>query len=145
MSLSKYHSDEFFDQFPSLFHHLWNNGGMNYSNMRLGTQLPAVNVEESEKSFRISMAAPGMKKDDFKIAIHKGVLSISSEKEEERKEDNKHYKRREFCYTKFQRSFTLPETIEQDKVKASYKDGLLIVEIPKNPVKIDHTKQIEVQ
>lgn len=98
--------------------------------------LPAVNVKESEEKFTLEMAAPGLSKDKFKIEIKDNLLSISSEQKEEKKEEEKNYTRREFRYESFMRSFTLPENTDTDKIKAEYKDGLLIIDIPKKEKQI---------
>lgn len=92
---------------------------------------PAVNVTEDDKKYEIDVAAPGLNKEDFNIDVTDGVLSITAEKEEQDKKEEENYIRREFGYTKFQRSFDLPENIKEDKINASYKDGVLKVELPK--------------
>ena len=98
------------------------------------TTLPAVNIKETENRYEVEMAAPGMKKEDFKIELDNNVLTISSEKTEESREDNgkDRYSRREFSYQSFQRSFSLPkEVVDEDKIEAHYKDGMLQLSIPK--------------
>ncbi len=98
------------------------------------SNLPAVNVKENDDEFRIEVAAPGMKKEDFNVKLENDRLTISSEKEEKKEEKDKdeEYTRREFSYTSFQRSFTVPEKLVQtEKIKASYKDGILNVVLPK--------------
>lgn len=100
----------------------------------MGSTLPSVNVRENENGFEIELAAPGMKKDDFKIELDKHVLTISSEmkKEHEEKDKEGNYTRREFNYTSFSRSFALPsEVVESDKIEASYKEGILHINVPK--------------
>ena len=106
-------------------------GSSNYSNT--DTTLPAVNVKESDESFEIEVAAPGMNKEDFTVNLENNVLTISSEKREEKKhEENGRYTRREFSYQSFQRSFTIPENlVEGDKISARYCDGLLCINLPK--------------
>lgn len=97
-----------------------------------GQSLPAVNIKENKDSFQVEMAAPGMKKSDFKIQIDGSALIISSEKkhEDEQKKDN--YSRREFSYQSFYRTFHLPkEIVDSDKINAKYEDGILKLEIPK--------------
>jgi HSP20 family protein len=108
----------------------WNNS--NFSNT--GTTLPAVNIKENEDSFTVEVAAPGMKKDDFTVEIDNNLLTISSEKQEENVEkDGERYTKREFSYQSFQRSFTLPQgMVNEDKIEAKYKDGVLHLMIPKN-------------
>lgn len=97
------------------------------------SRLPSANVTENDDNFVIELAAPGMKKNDFKVDIEQGQLCISSEKEEEIEEKEKHYTRREFNYTSFSRTFTLPESVDPDKIKAKYTDGILRLELPKKP------------
>lgn len=106
-------------------------GSSNFSTT--DTTLPAVNVKESDESFEIEVAAPGMNKEDFKVNLENNVLSISSEKREERKDEEKgRYTRREFSYQSFQRSFTIPENlVEGDKIAAKYCDGVLCIHLPK--------------
>ncbi|MCM4168761.1 Spore protein SP21 [Arenibacter antarcticus] len=93
--------------------------------------VPAVNVKESDSDFELEMAIPGRKKEDFKVEIDKEVLTISSEiqKDENKSEDN--YTRREFSFSSFKRVFTLPETVDIDKIDASYTDGILKFVLPK--------------
>ncbi len=127
--------------FPA-FSRLWDdddflNRGMinwdtNFSNS--DATLPAVNIKETENSYEVEMAAPGLKKDDFKIELDNNVLTISSEKSEETQEGNgnEKYSRREFSYQSFQRSFTLPkEVVDEDKIEAHYREGVLQLRIPK--------------
>ncbi|MEJ5303042.1 MAG: Hsp20/alpha crystallin family protein [Bacteroidales bacterium] len=97
----------------------------------VGYDLPAVNIVETGTSFEIEVAAPGFTKDDFKVDVHNNVLTISSQKEEKKEEEGKNYRRREFAYASFERSFTLPDIVDADKITASHKDGILKVIIPK--------------
>lgn len=96
-----------------------------------GNSLPAINIKENEGDFQLEVAAPGMKKEDFKIELENNVLGISSEIQEENVEENERYTRREFQYSSFNRSFTLPENVDAEKIVANYKDGVLNIEIPK--------------
>ncbi len=93
--------------------------------------IPAANITENEKSFDIEIAAPGLKKEDFKINLENNVLTVSTEKEAEKKEETKNYTRKEFVYGSFCRSFTMPKTVETDQIKASYENGILKLELPK--------------
>lgn len=95
------------------------------------TTLPKVNIMEDDNEFRVEMAAPGMKKSDFSIELDHNLLTISSEKKEENTNGEGRYSRREFAYHSFQRSFTLPDSANGEKIKASYKDGILEIGIPK--------------
>lgn len=99
----------------------------------IGSNLPSVNLKETDTEFEVDLAAPGMKKEDFKIEIDNNMLMISSEKKEEKEEKRKkdNYVRKEFNYESFFRSFYLPEYVDENKIKASYKDGILHVTIAK--------------
>lgn len=99
----------------------------------IGSNLPSVNLKETDNKLEVELAAPGMKKEDFKVEIDNNMLMISSEKREEKKEERKkdNYLRKEFNYQSFYRSFYLPEYIDESKVEARYKDGILHVEIAK--------------
>ena len=128
------------DLFPA-FSRLWddddffNRGMINWGTSNFSdTTLPAVNIKEKETSYEVEMAAPCMNKEDFKIELYNNVLTISSEKSEDYQDDNEkeRYSRREFSYQSFQRSFTLPkEVVDEDKIEARYKDGVLQLTIPK--------------
>lgn len=121
--------------FPSFFDRFWNNDLMDWNLTNFSgtnTSLPAVNVKESTDDYCIEVAAPGMKKDDFKVSLHNNVLTVSSEKKDEKEEKNENYTRKEFSYQSFQRSFTVSETsVESEKIEANYKDGILTIKLPK--------------
>ena len=113
---------------------------------RPGISTPAVNVKETDDEFMIEVAAPGLDKKDFKVDVDNNVLSISSEKEfkDEEKQDSR-YMRREFGYASFSRSFSLPEAVDAEKIKAKHKDGILMITIPKKEeAKRKPPKQIEI-
>lgn len=95
--------------------------------------LPAVNIKEREKDYMIEIAAPGFKKDDFEIELDNNVLIVSSNKKEEKVEDKHNYTKREFNYSEFKRTFTLPETVDMQDIKAEYKEGILELMIAKKP------------
>jgi HSP20 family protein len=100
----------------------------------IGVNLPSVNLKETDTKLEIELAAPGLKKEDFKIEVDNNMLIISAEKEE-KKESNKKddYVRKEFNYQSFYRSFNLPDYADENKIEASYKDGILNVIIAKKP------------
>ena len=106
--------------------------------------IPAVNIKEENDKFVLEMAAPGMKKDDFQINLDNYQLTISSEKSEKNEEKKDNYTRREFMYSTFSRSFTLPKTIDVDKIKADYKNGILTLTLPKKEEEAKLTKQIKI-
>jgi HSP20 family protein len=103
------------------------NGG-SFPNM---LTVPAVNIVERPDHFEISLAAPGMKKDDFEIDVEGNLLTISAESEQKKEEKDERRTRQEFNYTSFSRSFTLPEGVMKDKIDASYESGLLRLNLPK--------------
>jgi HSP20 family protein len=96
--------------------------------------VPAVNVNERDKEFEIEVAAPGMKKSDFKITTENGMLTVSSEQQESKEEKEKDFIRREFNFSSFMRSFNLPENCIEEKIAANYADGVLKITIPKKVV-----------
>ncbi len=102
------------------------------SNFFSGTNgtVAAVNIIEAPDHYRIEMAAPGLKKNDFELKMDNGVLTISVNKEWKQEEGHE-YRRREFAYYNFERSFMLPDTVDTDKIKATYKNGILTVTLPK--------------
>lgn len=100
-------------------------------NFNSGISLPRVNIRETADEYFVEMAVPGMKKSDFKIELDNQVLLISTETQEENEEKGDNYTRREFGYSSFRRSFNLPETIDDGKIKANYTDGILSVHLPK--------------
>lgn len=102
--------------------------------------LPEVNIRDEEDSFELEMSAPGFKKSDFKITSEDGLLTISAETSSEHKQEKKNYTRKEFSSASFSRSFSLPDNIEEDHVKASYQDGLLKLSLKKS-FKSPHSKK----
>lgn len=123
-----------FPQLPSLFEDAWSNFmRWPFANGGDSETLPAVNIRETEKSYEISVAAPGMKKEDFNIQVDHNRLTISAARKEE-KEDKKDgtYLRKEYSYQSFTRSFSLSERqVEKEKIQAKYVDGVLHLTIPK--------------
>ena len=113
-----------------------------------GNTLPSVNVKENNQNFDIELAVPGMKKDDFKINLDRNILNISSEAktENEQKDENGKYTRREFNYSSFSRSFTLPsQMVDAEKIEANYTDGILKIMIPKKVKEEATVKTIEIK
>ena len=93
---------------------------------------PAANIIDNEKDFTIELAVPGMKKDEFSINLDKDVLTIAMERKDEEVKEEKNFTRREFRYDGFSRSFSLPEIVDQENIKADYKNGVLSVVLPKS-------------
>jgi len=107
---------------------------------------PAVNVSEDEKGYTIQVAVPGIAKDDFNLEIESDVLTISTEQKENKDEQKQNFLRREFNYQSFKRSFQLPETIDQEQIKANCDAGILTLSLPKMEEEIQKApRQIEVK
>lgn len=113
-----------------------NNGGSLWGNM---LTIPAVNIVEEKDDFRISLAVPGMKKSDFRIDVEGDMLTISAETKEEKEEKEKKFTRKEFNYTSFSRTFTIPDGTKADKIDARYEEGVLKLLIPKT----EETRKLE--
>ena len=116
---------------PTFFDSLFGKDFFDYNFNNSVASLPAANIKETKDAFSLQLAAPGMKKSDFKVEVNNNVLTISSEKESTSDEQNEGYSRKEFSYHTFTRSFNLPQTVNKDLITASYNDGLLVLNIPK--------------
>lgn len=116
---------------PSIFNDFFDNDWMAKAN----ATAPAINVIESDKDYKVEVAAPGMTRDDFNIHLSEdNELVITMEKKNETKEENKEnkkYLRREFSYSKFQQSLVLPDDVEKDKIGAAVNNGVLTIDLPK--------------
>lgn len=121
------------DLFPTMFREFLDRDLSDMANMGFdNSTMPAVNIKEGKDDFVVEVAAPGMKKDDFKIELDNNVLVISSEKEDRKEEKEEgQFTRQEFSYQSFKRTFTLPNTIDEKDIKASYKEGILNIVLPK--------------
>ena len=124
-------------QLPLLFDDFFNRdifdwGMSNFSDT--DTTIPRANIKETKDHFEVEVAAPGMNKNDFKIELNGNMLTISSEKADQREQndEDQKYSRREFSYQSFQRTFNLPkEVVDVDKIEAKYENGLLHLVVPK--------------
>ncbi len=106
---------------------------------------PAANIIESTDSFQLEIAAPGMKKEDFRINLENNILTISAELEDQKREEGKNYTRKEFYYGSFSRAFTMPKTIDLEKIRADYDNGILKVALPKrDDARIEVKKEIPI-
>ena len=125
MRIVKYNNN---NVFPSLMSEFFNDDlRMNFFNRR--HSVPSVNSVENNDSFEIDLAVPGMKKDDFTIELNDKILVISSDNSDY--DQNERTRLNEFNYSSFQRSFRVPESVELDKIKANYKNGILKIKLPK--------------
>lgn len=132
----------FFDDFFRPWNDWFDNGGLLSRNLNV----PAVNITEEKDSYLVSLAVPGLKKDDFKIDVDGKMITISSEKEETKEEKDKKFTRREYNYSSFSRSFTLPDEVNQEKIEAKYEEGVLKITLPrKENSKLSTAKHIAVK
>ena len=114
---------------------------------RANSTAPAVNVKEDEKAYTMELAAPGIKKEYCRVAINdEGNLTIAIENKQEHKNEDKHhhYLRREFSYSNYEQSYTLPDDVVKDQISAKVEDGILTITMPKTEPKQKVTKAIEV-
>lgn len=118
---------------PNLVEEFFNNDVLfpRFFDNEVRKSLPAVNIVESKDDYKIEVAAPGLNKEDFKIDLENNVLTVSSEREEKKEANEEKVMRKEFSNYSFTRSFTLPMTVNADKIEASHKDGILYITIPK--------------
>ena len=122
------------ESFPSLFDEFfkpWEERFVNGGLWGKPITIPSVNIIESKDDYKISVAAPGLKKSDFHIDVDGNLLTVSCEKEENKEEKDKRHTRREYNYSSFSRTFTLPEEVFRDKIEATYEDGVLKLMLPK--------------
>ena len=112
---------------------------------RLVSRVPAVNISESENNYHVELAAPGLKKEDFKLNLERNQLSISVEQSANHEDNQKNYNKREYSYSSFVRSFTLPESADHAQIEASYTDGILKIDIAKREEAKAVRRQIEIK
>jgi HSP20 family protein len=134
--------------FPSVFDNFFENRmltpsmyGFNSDMWDNGISSPPANISETKDEFRIDLSAPGLTREDLKVDVDNGILSISCEKEEETNDEKDEYKRREFSYSSFTRSFQLPENAMEEKIVAKYENGMLKISIPKKEKNISASKK----
>ena len=124
--------------FTSLIDDLFHNQDWNHTS----TNIPATNIVEADDHFDIQLAVPGKKKSDFIIEFEESILTISSETETKYTEKEGTFTRKEFGCNSFKRSFSVPETVSADKISASYKDGILMVSLPKKTESLPQPKKL---
>ena len=105
---------------------------------------PMVNIKETKDGYHLEVAAPGLSKENFSITMEKDLLTISAEKQTEQKQEGEKFTRKEFNFSSFKRSFTLPETIDSNNIKAAYENGILKVELFKKAEVKTEAKKIEI-
>jgi len=136
MRIVKYNNN---NVFPSLINEFFNDDfGMNFLNR--SHSVPSVNSLENNDSFEIDLAVPGMKKEDFTIELNDKVLVISSETSNNMENDK--MRLNEFNFSSFQRSFRIPDSVDHDKIKANYKNGILKIKLPKRKESISKPNRV---
>lgn len=128
----------FNDVFESIFNDT-------FFNDRMVTRVPAVNISETENSYHVELAAPGLKKDDFKLNLEGNQLTISVEQSTDHEDNRKNYSKREYSYSSFVRSFTLPESADDSNIDANYTNGVLRIDIAKREEAKTIRRQIEIK
>jgi HSP20 family protein len=113
-------------------------GGMQQTNL----SVPPVNIRETDMTFEVELSAPGKAKEDFNIELDNDMLTISSEQKSENTSEDGKFTRREFSHSSFRRSFTLPETVKEDEIKASYENGILKITLPKREEALPKPKRM---
>ena len=106
--------------------------------------VPAVNLSEDATHYHVDLSAPGFDKDDFKIELNEGILSISGKHQAEKEVKDKTFSRKEFSYGSFQRSFSLPEKVNEEAIDAKYENGILKVSLSKKEESKRAVKEIKV-
>jgi len=118
----------------------WGNGSDNGKEW-----IPAANIKEGEKEYAVELSVPGYTKKNIHVEVDSNrVLRVTGEREEESKEETEDYTRKEFSYGSFTRSFQLPETVDQDKIGANCKDGVLTLGLPKKKTALKSEKVKEI-
>ncbi len=133
MSLIKW-NPEFgvFPTIPTWMDDFFAGNGDGFNPAIKGVSIPAVNVVEGKNAFKLEVGAPGFKKEDFKIEVDNGCLTISGETKSEKEDKEDKVTRREFSFNSFSRSFTMPENVKSDDISAKYQDGILLLTLPKS-------------
>jgi HSP20 family protein len=126
--------------FNDVFESIFNDS---FFNDRMVARVPAVNISESTDHYHIELAAPGLKKQDFKISVDDNKLNISAEQQVEN--NDRKYNKREYSYNSFVRSFTLPELADQGNIEATYTDGILKINVAKKEEAKTVSRQIELK
>lgn len=141
MSLIRFNSSAL----PSLVETFFNHEALDSLHPFQNQFLPSVNIFEKEEGYEIDVAAPGLKKENFQINLNQSNLSIAYSEEEKKEESNGKFTRREFRSGSFKRNFTIPQTIDNERINASYTDGILKIFLPKREeAKVKPERLIEI-
>lgn len=142
MTLVKFNNRPLPRSFDSVFNDLFTGfaGGFGEA-----LQTVPVNVHETKDAYHLELSAPGLNKEDFKINLEKGLLTISYEKKEENKSEDYKTLRREFSYRSFKRTFTVQDDVNAENIQAKYENGILRLQLPKNEPAQTGNRQINIQ
>jgi len=110
----------FENDFPGFLHNEWNK-----------LVRPSVNIKDTKEAYKIEVAVPGYSKENFNLKVEDNILTISAETKEDKLEEGEKFTRKEFSYTSFKRSFTLPKTVVAENISAAYENGILNITLPK--------------
>lgn len=132
--------------FPSLMEEFFRPDWLSNTQQFSQVMVPPVNIRETETAFEVELSAPARKKEDFTIDVDNDMLTIASEYKSEHTTEQGRYTRREFSHGSFRRSFTLPETVNEEAISASYENGILRISLPKKEEALPKPKRaIEIQ
>ena len=146
MTLVKFNSDNrkkegSMPAFNNVFDSIFNDSFFTDRSM---SRVPAANISESQDHFHVELAAPGLKKENFKLKLDRDVLSVSVEQAHQDTQEERNYGRREFSYNSFVRAFTLPDSANRESISAKYEDGVLCIDIAKREEAKMVSRQIEI-
>ena len=127
---------------PSLIDEMFSNDYLGGTEQIRKSFVPAVNVSEKDDTFLLEMSIPGFKKEDISIEVDKDLLTISSYVETSNEEATEQFTRKEFSKQSFRRAFNLPETVNQDKIDATYENGILTIALPKKDEALPQPKRL---
>ncbi|SHM97579.1 Hsp20/alpha crystallin family protein [Mucilaginibacter sp. OK098] len=128
--------------FDDIFESIFND---TFLSDRMVSRVPAVNISETDGHYHIELAAPGLRKEDFKVDLDRDILTISAEKQTEQTENDKKYNKREYSYSSFVRSFTLPDSVDDANIEAEYTDGVLRINVAKKEEVRTASRHIEIK
>lgn len=145
MNITKWNDfDDNFSSLPTIFEDFFGRNNL-LKGLSAGLNIPAVNIKEEDDKFLVTLAVPGLKKEDCTIKVENGMLTISSSKQDEKKEEKGKYSRYEYNMSAFSRSFSIPENVNTDEVKAKCENGELRVELQKKEKTLPSERLIEIE
>ena len=105
---------------------------------------PSVNISENDQAYKLQLAVPGLKKEDFKLSLEENTLVVSAEQKQESNEKTERFTRKEFSFSSFTRRFNLPENVEQAAITANYENGIMVIQLPKKADEKPKTREINI-